>query len=49
MAKAKRTKAEQIKIEAGSGNVFEDLELHDASERLAKAERARVIRNIIKE
>ena len=48
--KAKRTKVdEHIEIEAGSGNVFEDLGLSDAGERLAKAELARVIRNIVKE
>jgi hypothetical protein len=44
MATAKRAKAEQIAIEASSGNVFEDLGLPDAGERLAKAELARVIR-----
>ena len=48
MPKAKRAKAEQIEIEASSGNVFEDLGLPDAGERLAKAELARVIRNIVK-
>lgn len=48
--KAKRRKAEgDIAIEASSGNVFEDLGLPNASERLAKAELARVIRGIIKE
>jgi len=36
-------------VEAGSGNVFEDLGLPNASERLAKAELARVIRKIVKE
>jgi predicted XRE-type DNA-binding protein len=49
MAKARRAKEEHIEIEAGSGNVFEDLGLPDASERLAKAELARVIRNIVKD
>ena len=49
MAKEKRVKEEQIEIEAGSGNVFEDLELPDAGERLAKAELARVIRKIVKD
>lgn len=34
-------------IEAGSGNVFEDLGLPDAASRLAKAELARVVRQII--
>jgi predicted XRE-type DNA-binding protein len=48
MAKAKATK-EQIAIEASSGNVFEDLGLPDACERLAKAELARVIRNIVRD
>src|SRR5216684_6695742 len=45
--KAKRTKEEHIEIEASSGNVFEDLGLPDAGERLAKAELARVIRKLI--
>ena len=49
MAKAKRPKEGPIQIEAGSGNVFEDLGLPDAGERLAKAELARVIRKIVKE
>ena len=49
MHKAKRPKDEPIQIEAGSGNVFEDLGLPDAGERLAKAELARVIRTIVKE
>ena len=45
MPKAKRAKEEeQIAIEASSGNVFEDLGLPDAGERLAKAELARVKR-----
>ncbi len=49
MAKATRTKrAAVIKIEAGSGNVFQDLGFPDASDRLAKAELARVIRQIVK-
>jgi predicted XRE-type DNA-binding protein len=48
--KARRRKAEaDIAIEASSGNVFQDLGLPDAGERLAKAELARVIRGIIKE
>ena len=49
MAKAKHVKQEPLEIEAGSGNVFEDLGLPDAGERLAKAELARVIRKIVKE
>jgi predicted XRE-type DNA-binding protein len=50
-AKAKRSKAIEapIEIEVGSGNVFKDLGLPDAGERLAKAELARVIRKIVKE
>lgn len=47
--KAKRTRApESIEMELSSGNVFEDMGLPDASERLAKAELARVVRNIVK-
>jgi predicted XRE-type DNA-binding protein len=49
MAKAKRAKEEPIEIEARSRNVFEDLGLPDAGARLAKAELARVIRNIVTE
>jgi predicted XRE-type DNA-binding protein len=49
MAKAKRATKEPIAIEASSGNVFEDLGLPDAGERLAKAELARVIRNIVRD
>ena len=37
----------QIEVEEGSGNVFEDLGFRDASDRLAKAELARVIRKIV--
>jgi predicted XRE-type DNA-binding protein len=47
MAKAKRAKEEPIAILASSGNVFEDPGLADAGERLAKAELARLIRNIV--
>jgi predicted XRE-type DNA-binding protein len=48
--KVKRTRATPpVKIEAGTGNVFEDLGLPDAAERLAKAELARVIRRIIED
>ncbi|HEY4219579.1 MAG TPA: helix-turn-helix transcriptional regulator [Gemmatimonadaceae bacterium] len=47
-ARAKRAKADEpIAIESSSGNVFEDLGLPEAGERLAKAELARVIRKII--
>ncbi len=44
----KANQKEEIKIESGSGNVFADLGLPDAGERLAKAELARGIRNIVK-
>lgn len=48
--RAKRAKAEQpIEIEASSGNVFEDLGLPEATERMAKAELARVVRKIVKD
>lgn len=48
MAKSKRVKpAAPMAIEASSGNVFQDLGLPDAGERLAKAELARVVRHII--
>jgi predicted XRE-type DNA-binding protein len=48
--RAKRSRiATPIEIESSSGNVFEDLGLPDAGERLAKAELARVIRKIIKD
>ena len=46
---AKRAREDRIKIETGSGNVFEDLGLPDAGERLAKAELARVIRKLVKD
>ena len=45
--KAKRAK--RIEIASGSGNVFEDLGLPDATNRLAKAELARVIRKVVTE
>lgn len=49
VSKAKSTRGtDAIEIEAGSGNVFEDLGLPNASERLAKAGLARVIRVVVK-
>jgi predicted XRE-type DNA-binding protein len=49
MAKTTRTRATKaVAIEASSGNVFQDLGLPKAGERLAKAELARGIRHIIK-
>ena len=43
MARAKRATEEPVEIEVGSGNVFEDLGLRAAGDRLAKAELTRVI------
>ena len=43
----KATDATRIAIESGTGNVFEDLGLPDAPDRLAKAELARVIRTVV--
>jgi predicted XRE-type DNA-binding protein len=49
MARATRPKTKRpIGIEASSGNVFADLGLPNADERLAKAELARVIRAVVK-
>jgi predicted XRE-type DNA-binding protein len=45
--KAKRVK--RVEVASGSGNVFEDLGLPDAADRLAKAELARVIRKVVTE
>jgi predicted XRE-type DNA-binding protein len=48
MAKTTRARTTKpVAIEASSGNVFEDLGLPQAGERLAKAELARGIRHII--
>lgn len=49
MASARHAKHARIEIEAGSGNVFQDLGLPDAGDRLAKAQLARVIRQIVKD
>jgi len=49
MTRANRAKHVPLEIEAGSGNVFEDLALPDAGELLAKAELGRVIRTIVKD
>lgn len=49
-ARAKRLRvSESDPIEESSGNVFQDLGFFDAAERLAKAELARVVRQIILE
>lgn len=47
MAKTKSKRQGNIKVESGSGNVFADLGLPDAEERLAKAELARVVRTVV--
>jgi predicted XRE-type DNA-binding protein len=41
--------AKKTPVEVGSGNVFKDLGLPDAEQRLAKAELARVIRKLLQE
>jgi predicted XRE-type DNA-binding protein len=41
--------SDETKIHDSSGNVFQDMDMRDAEERLAKAELARLIRNNIKE
>jgi predicted XRE-type DNA-binding protein len=45
----RKNKAAEIKVHDSTGNVFEDMGMRDAEERLAKAELARVIRNEIRE
>ena len=48
MARKTRTReADRVEIEPSSGNVFADLSLPHPTERLAKAELARVIRKIV--
>jgi predicted XRE-type DNA-binding protein len=49
MAKRTSRAKRSVTVEASSGNVFEDLGLPNAEERLAKAELARVIRHVIGE
>lgn len=46
---AKQTKAPDVDVHDSTGNVFEDMGMPDAEERLAKAEVARVIRKQIRE
>jgi predicted XRE-type DNA-binding protein len=45
----RKSKTAEIKVHDSTGNVFEDMGMRDAEERLAKAELARVIRNEIRE
>jgi predicted XRE-type DNA-binding protein len=48
--KVRSTKAaERIEVESSSGNVFADLGLPQPTERLAKAELARVIRKVVRD
>ena len=47
MAKTKSKRQRKTQVEPGSGNVFADLGLPNAEERLAKAELARVIRSVV--
>ena len=50
VTRAKRARAANpTEIEESSGNVFDDLGLPDSTERLAKAELARVVRKIVSE
>jgi len=44
----RKTKTPQIDVHESTGNVFEDMGMRDAEERLAKAELARVIRTEIR-
>ena len=39
--------SDDTKVHDSSGNIFEDMKMHDADERLAKAELARLIRKEI--
>lgn len=41
--------SEDLEVHDSSGNVFEDMGMRDAEERLAKAELARVVRKCIRE
>jgi predicted XRE-type DNA-binding protein len=45
----RKNKPAEIQVHDSTGNVFEDMGMRDAEERLAKAELARVIRNEIRE
>lgn len=41
--------ADDISFETGTGNVFADMGVPDADERLAKAELARIVRKLVRE
>jgi predicted XRE-type DNA-binding protein len=49
MANSKDESSRDFQVHDSSGNVFEDMGMPDAQERLAKAELARVIRTQIKD
>jgi predicted XRE-type DNA-binding protein len=49
MAAKKKVVNDDRRVHDSTGNVFEDMGMRDAEERLAKAELARVIRKIIRE
>jgi predicted XRE-type DNA-binding protein len=40
---------EELEVHDSSGNVFQDMGLRDADERLAKAELARIVRQVLRE
>jgi predicted XRE-type DNA-binding protein len=49
MAERKKTKAtKRVRVHDSTGNVFLDMGMRDAEERLAKAELARVVRKVIR-
>jgi len=49
MAQARKRDRSNIKVRGSTGNVFADMGMRDAEERLAKAELARVLRKAIQE
>lgn len=49
MAREHRRDAIDVDVHDSTGNVFEDMGMRDAEERLAKAELARVIRRALRE
>lgn len=50
MAKPTKSKKDiDLQVHESSGNIFQDLGMRDAEERLAKAELARVVRNAIRD
>ena len=49
MAAKRKVARKAVRVHKSTGNVFEDMGMRDAEERLAKAELARVIRKTIQE